>query len=69
MKIRLTLITENDKPVSVLGENPEEKIKRAWDLALTFIGTLNHGPVDKVFVEKVEVIEENDDHNNSSGII
>lgn len=55
MKIRLTLITENDKPVSVLGENPEEKIKQVWDLILTLIMTLNPG--DKAFVEKAEVIE------------
>ena len=67
MKIRLTVITENDKPVSILGENPEEKIKQAWDLVLTIIATLNPG--DKAFVEKVEVIEENDDYNNSSCII
>ena len=67
MKIRLTVITENDKPVSVLGENPEEKIKQAWNLALTLIATLNPG--DKAFVEKVEVVEENDDYNNSSGIV
>ena len=67
MKIRLTVITENDKPVSVLGENPEEKIKEAWNLVLTLIATLN--PRDKAFVEKVEVIEKHDDHNNSSGII
>lgn len=67
MKIRLTIITENDKSISVLGENPEVKIKQAWDLVLTLIATLNPG--DKAFVEKVEVIEENDDHNNSSCVI
>lgn len=55
MKIRVTLLTENNKPVSVLGENPEAKIKQAWDLALTLIATLNPG--DKAFVEKVEVVE------------
>lgn len=56
MKIRVTLLTENNKPVSVLGENPEEKIKRAWELALTLIMTLNNG--DKALVEKVEVLED-----------
>ena len=29
MKVRVTIITENDKPVSMLGENPEIAIKRA----------------------------------------
>ena len=55
MRIRVTLLTENNKPVSVLGKNPEEKIKRAWELALTLIMTQTPG--ETAIVEKVEVVE------------
>ena len=27
MRVRITLMTENDKPISVLGENPEKELK------------------------------------------
>ena len=67
MKIRLTLITENDNPISVLGENPEEKIKDVYERILA--RAMLKSPGDRAVIEKVEVIEENDDHNNSSGIV
>jgi len=54
MKVRVTIMTENDKPVSVLGENAEEKVKRAWELAITLINSLSE---DRAIVEKVEVVE------------
>ncbi len=28
MRVRITLMTENDKPISVLGENPEKELKK-----------------------------------------
>lgn len=62
MKVRVTLITENDKPVSMLGENPEVAIKRAWDLVLAMLSLESKDPSDKAFVESVEIIGEG---NNS----
>ena len=62
MKVRVTLITENDKPVSMLGENPEVSIKRAWDLVLAMLNLESKDPSDKAFVESVEIIGEG---NNS----
>ena len=58
MKVRVTLITENDKPVSMLGENPEVAIKRAWDLVLAMLSSESKDPSDKAFVESVEIIRE-----------
>ena len=55
MKIRLTIMTENDKPVENLGDNPEEKIKKAWDALLTMI-TLMSESNENAYVERVEVI-------------
>lgn len=55
MKIRLTIMTENDKPVENLGKNPEEKIKKAWDVFLTMI-TLMSENNENAYVERVEVV-------------
>lgn len=55
MKIRLTIMTENDKPVENLGDNPEEKIKKAWDALLTMI-TLMSENNENAYVEQVEVV-------------
>lgn len=61
MKIRLTIMTENDKPVENLGENPEEKIKRAWDILLTMISLMSEEN-ENAYVERVEVVRgESDD--------
>lgn len=54
MKVRVTIMTENDKPVSVLGENPEEKVKRGWELVLALLNTQSE---DKVMLESAEIIE------------
>ena len=55
MKIRLTIMTENDKPVENLGDNPEEKIKKAWDILLTMISVMSENN-EKAYVERVEVV-------------
>ena len=62
MKVRVTLITENDKPVSMLGENPEVAIKRAWDLVLAMLSLESKDPSYRAFVESVEI---NGEENNS----
>lgn len=55
MKIRLTIMTENDKPVENLGDNPEEKIKKAWDALLLMIAMMSDNK-DTAYVERVEVV-------------
>jgi hypothetical protein len=60
MKIRLTIMTENDKPVEILGENPEEKIKKAWDVLLTMMSLTSENN-DTAYVESVEVVRNKND--------
>ena len=63
MKVRLTILTENDKPLEALkafGDDPEEKIKKAWEFAFLMI-TLSSGTKDKIEVEKVEIVKEEQD--------
>lgn len=55
MKIKLTLITENNVPVESLGDKPEEKIKQAWELVLSMIATLSDDE-SKAQVESVEIL-------------
>lgn len=55
MKIRLTIMTENDKPVENLGGNPEEKIKKVWDALLSMISLMSENN-DTAYVERVEVV-------------
>lgn len=55
MKIRLTIMTENDKLVENLGDNPEEKIKKAWDVLLTMISLMSEEN-ENAYVERVEVV-------------
>lgn len=54
MKVRVTIMTENDKPISVLGENPEEKAKRCWELMLALLNTQSE---DRATLERVEIVE------------
>jgi len=56
MKVRVTLMTENDVPVEKLGENPLEKIKGAWDTVISLLSALMDG--DTCEVEKVEIMED-----------
>ncbi len=55
MKIRVTLMTENDKPVSDLGDNSEEAAKRAWEFICALLNTRNQK--ERATVEKVEIVE------------
>lgn len=54
MKVRVTLMTENDKPVSDLGENPEEKIRKAWEFVCAL---LNMRGDDRTTLERAEIVE------------
>lgn len=57
MKIRVTLMTENNVPVSELGEYPERKIRHAWD-ALIGILALYQNSDEEIWVEKTEIVDE-----------
>lgn len=57
MRIRLTIITENNQPVEGLGNNPEKKIKDAWNAVLRLMGLVGEND-DSAYVENVEIVRE-----------
>ena len=49
-------MTENDKPVSDLGKNPEEKARKAWEFFVAFLNV--QGEMDeKISLENIEIVE------------
>ena len=52
MKTRIVLYGENDKPISVLGDNPQEKVKKVWDAVIALLAIHTD---DIMRVESVEV--------------
>ena len=58
MKTRIVLYGENDKPVSILGDNPQEKVKKAWDTVIALLATTTD---DILRVESVEVWDDKAD--------
>ena len=59
MKITLTIIMENDKPVSALNGMTEEKIKKIWQALLDVIAIqCDNG--DKATVLSAEILEKSD---------
>ncbi len=52
MITRVTIVAKNNEPMSVLGDNPNEKVKAAWEIALNFIALRNGETVN---VESAEV--------------
>lgn len=58
MKLRVTLMTENDLPVSVLGPNPEEKARKAWEIMCALLNEIGGANNDHVTLESVEFLEE-----------
>ena len=57
MKVRVTLMTSKNVPVSALGEDPEEKAKQVWDIAVAFLSAQGD---DDIYVEKVEIVEDDE---------
>lgn len=59
MKTRITILAENGRPLSVLGDNPEIKVKMAWEIVLNSMKQLSEksGNDDSFVIEKVEVLE------------
>lgn len=55
MKIRLTILTENNKK---RNENlTEDKVKEAWQFILNMLSSLSENE-DKAIVENVELLED-----------
>ena len=52
MVTRVTIVAENDKPMALLGEDANEKVKTAWDSILKLIAIQGN---DKVYVASAEV--------------
>lgn len=58
MKVRITVLTENDKPLSPVEERPsEEQIVKAWQVIFDFM-TLMGKSDERATVESAEFIEE-----------
>ena len=56
MKVRITILTENDKPRT--DDISEEKVKKAWQTIFDFILLSSADPSEKVLVEKAEFVED-----------
>ncbi|MBR5889135.1 MAG: hypothetical protein IKY92_03745 [Akkermansia sp.] len=60
MKIKVTLITENDVPLSKTGmsrEAAEEKARKGWELVMQFLAASSENN-DRATVETVELLED-----------
>ena len=55
MKVRVTLMTENNIPVSALGDNPDQKVRKAWEAVVTLLQLQSD---DLICVEQVEIVED-----------
>jgi hypothetical protein len=58
MKIRVTLLTENNRPVSALGQNPTENARRGWELVCALLNSASGVNKDHVALEALEIVEE-----------
>lgn len=58
MKTRITILAENNVPISKLGSNPEQKVREAWEIVLRYmLLTTDSANDEKAVLEKVEVFE------------
>ena len=58
MKVRITVLTENDKPLPPVEKRPtEEQIVKAWQVIFDMM-TLMGESKDRATVERAELIEE-----------
>lgn len=55
MKIRVVLMTENDKHVDLPKEQIEESTKAAWELLFKML--IANSPSEKAIVESCELVE------------
>lgn len=55
MKVRITVLTENDKPLPPVEERPsEERIVKVWQAVFDMLSIFGE---DKAVVEKAEYVE------------
>lgn len=66
MKVRITLMTENMHPASVLGENPEAEIRKAWNLLISMM-CKGSREGDKAHIESVEIVDRGGAYKPESG--
>lgn len=55
MKIRVTLMTENDKHVSIPKEKLEQLATVSWERVIKMLNELGD---DNVYLERCEIVEE-----------
>jgi hypothetical protein len=56
MKVRITVLTENDKPLPPVEKRPtEEQIKKTWQVIFDMMSLLGK---DRATVEKAVIVEE-----------
>ena len=60
MKVRVTLMTSNDVPVSTFKNIHDAEIlaKSAWDMFVSVLKMQNNTNNDDVYVEKVEIVKD-----------
>lgn len=57
MKIRVTLITENNKHPDITDEEACDAAVMAWNFIIKFLERFNKDPSEKATVESAEVVE------------
>lgn len=60
MKLKVTLITENNKPANILGPNKDEKARKAWESVCALLNEIGGANDDKVTLESVEFLEDDE---------
>lgn len=63
MRVRVTLMTENDVPVEKVGETKERRhdtVLAAWKYVIGILQSLYSDESDKIEVEAVEVVDDAD---------
>lgn len=61
MKIRVTLMTENDSPAESIGKTKEERnanAVKAWNLFLAVLRVAAMGTSDRIELESLEVLDD-----------
>lgn len=59
MKVRVTLMTSNDAPVSALGsiDSAERIVKSSWDMFVALL-KMQSKTDDDIYVEKIEIVKD-----------
>lgn len=55
MKIRVVLLTENDKELT--PEVTEESVRLGWEMVIAMIKAVSNDPSENATVEKIEILE------------